>query len=32
MKPIMCDPFPSVMEIIIIIVKKIWLVNKKNKK
>ena len=31
MKPIMYDPFPSVLEIIIIIAKKIWQVNKKKK-
>ena len=30
MKPIMCDPFPSVLEIIIKIAKKIWRVNKKK--
>lgn len=32
MKPILCDPFPSILEIIIKIARKIWRVNKKNNK
>lgn len=32
MKTILCDPFPSILEIIIKIARKIWKVNKKNKK
>ena len=32
MKPILCDPAPSILEIIIKIARKIWRVNKKNKK
>ena len=30
MKPILYDPFPSILEIIIMIARKIWRVNKKN--
>lgn len=32
MKHILCDPFPSILEIIIKIARKIWRVNKTNKK